>query len=269
MKFDPAWQEQLDGINQGAVENDHYLILAAHDEAQFTDAAFMPKMLREPLVDGVLLPHSSCVQTELETAARKYGIPTVWLMKNRVEDSVYCDVAAPMHALVEQFAAHGHKHAALVGGSDTSQYVEAFRAAGAEKSVRTTVLSLECAEVRERAEEKKIWELLNREDRPTAVIATHGVLALRLSSLALRWSLKIPEDLSVTGLLSELDSLRFSQTMAYWSNPNREVGEKSVAMLLKKMSSGNAPVPSEILLGKFNPGSSLSHAPLQLRQPHQ
>ena len=274
LKFDPAWQEQLDGVNQAAIENDHYLILAAYDEVQFAEPTFMPKLLREHLVEGVLLPMSSCIQTEMESAARKYGIPTVWLMKARTEDSVYCDAVAPMHTLVKEFAAAGHKHAALLAGHDVSLYADAFNAAAKEHGLRATVVGLECAEIKERAEQRKIWELLNHAERPTALLATHGVLALRASELVLGWGLKIPADLSLVAILTELDALRFSQSMAHWSNPCKEAGKKAVEMLLKKMSGGpgvsnNTPIPSEMLTGQFVPGQSLGPLSGSIKLPHK
>ena len=90
--------------------------------------------------------------------------------------------------------------------------------------------------------------LLSREDRPTAILAANDDMAAGVLAASLRFSLKVPEDLSIAGF----DDSVFSQSM--WpplttcQQPLQEMTEALVTTLIRREASSRTIFPHKLIV---------------------
>lgn len=89
--------------------------------------------------------------------------------------------------------------------------------------------------------------LLTRKDRPTAVFCVSDILALSVISCANELGLRVPEDLSVTGIDDVDYTTMFHPYLTTVAQPCYEMGQESVRILLRMLSGGPEPPPRTFL----------------------
>ena len=224
------------------------LTVASLPDGALTNEGFVPRMLGEWAVDGLLVDCMHEAPERMLGLIRQHHIPSVWLNTCMDKDCVYPDDVGATRLAVEHLLGLGHRRIAYLTYTQGAHYshhdraegyVLAMRAAGLEPRVlRSPVL----VPPNERLEPSR--QLLTGPDRPTAVI-TYGIDdAMPLMVAALGQGLRVPDDLSLVTIHpgpAHFTGLPMTTLVV----PAAAVGRAALAMLLEKIADPQREMPAQ------------------------
>ncbi|RIX77930.1 LacI family DNA-binding transcriptional regulator [Acidovorax cavernicola] len=238
--LNPTFAECLQGIARAAVAGG-YAILPVTTGYRLDEEERAVQLLLAGNVDGLILvvsnPSTSAALQRLQTA----GVPYV-LAYNRHSDHpcVSVDSEGAVADAVTRLVLLGHRRIAMVSGtlaaSDRAQqryrgYQRGMAEAGLDAPplievpfVETAVDAL-CAELRPRT-------------RPTALVCSNDLLAIRSIRAAHLSGLAVPDDLSVVGFDGIALGEDLTPALTTIAQPNSDIGRHSVELLVQAMAGG-------------------------------
>ncbi len=192
-------------------------------------------------VDGLILvvsnPSTSAALARLRTA----GTPYV-LAYNRHPDHpcVTVDGEAAVADAVARLVLLGHRRIAMVSGtlaaSDRAQqryrgYQKGMADAGLDAPPLIEVPFVESAV-------DMLAHLLQAKERPTALVCSNDLLAIRSIRAAHLSGLSVPDDLSVVGFDGIALGEDLTPALTTIAQPNSDIGRRSVELLVQAMAGG-------------------------------
>lgn len=259
-----------DGVLQGICDaleaKGMHLTVARLGDQKLTDEGFVPKLLREWMADGLLLDYNKQIPSRMMRLIEQYDIPSIWLNYRRQHDAVYPDDLSAGREATERLLALGHRRIAYAGQpgdtpphySETDRregYAEAMRAAGLEPRVVGGYKARECPHCGRSA-----WRaVLDRPERPTAVVAYGAKSLLGVFRAADRLGLEMPRDLSLITFSGHPAGL--DMDVATMLVPEIRLGREAVEMLLEKIESPERKLPGRAIAFGFDEGGSLAAPP--------
>ncbi|MEQ8769733.1 MAG: GntR family transcriptional regulator [Phycisphaerales bacterium] len=147
------------------------------------------------------------------------------------------DNVGMMADAVALLARHGHERIGYVGdqspASNSIDRERGFRAgcASCDLELDESLILLTRGWTLEESGTQRLTEMLARPDRPTAVVAGGYYLALDVYTAAKKAGLRIPEDLSVTGVDDPPSAAHLSPPMTTFAQPLEELGRDAVKVL--------------------------------------
>jgi DNA-binding LacI/PurR family transcriptional regulator len=240
--LNPTFAECLQGIARAAVAGG-YAIIPVTTGYRLDEEERAVHLLLAGNVDGLILvvsnPSTSATLPRLQAA----GVPYV-LAYNRHPDHpcVSVDSEGAVADAVTRLVLLGHRRIAMVSGtlaaSDRAQqryrgYQRGMAETGLEAPalievpfVETAVDAL-CAELRAR-------------HRPTALVCSNDLLAIRSIRAAHLSGLAVPDDLSVIGFDGIALGEDLTPALTTIAQPNSDIGRHSVELLMQAMARGTA-----------------------------
>jgi DNA-binding LacI/PurR family transcriptional regulator len=85
---------------------------------------------------------------------------------------------------------------------------------------------------------QQIQALLQGPHRPTALVCSNDLLAIRSIRAAAQAGLRVPHDLSVVGFDGIALGLELTPMLSTISQPNADMGARSVSLLLESLARG-------------------------------
>jgi DNA-binding LacI/PurR family transcriptional regulator len=262
--LNPVFAECLDGIAHAAAERGYAILPVTTNYQLGLEVRAVDQLLSES-VDGMILvvsnPATSVALVRLDAA----GTPYV-LAYNRHPDHpcVSVDSELAVAQLVSHLSALGHKEIAMVSGqlsaSDRAQqrhrgFMTGMQAAGLEARV-LEVPFIDTAAA-------SLAELLQDARRPTALVCSNDLLAIRAIRAVRQAGLRVPEDVSVTGFDGIALGLDLTPMLSTIVQPNGRIGETSAAMIMQALAEG-LPLDaraSQVLPHSWRAGESCGQAP--------
>lgn len=257
--------ELLLGLTTAISDKDLHLVLSQVPDIVIGDGSYLPHTMRELSVDGVLVyRHIGFSQAFLEQI-QKMRVPAIYLNVQQEFDCVHPDDLMGGRIGTEFLLGLGHERIAYIDPEviDVEHYSQPDRRAGyvqamqsAGKTPRVHILPWHWEVPDQVGEDRRVESakaLLDRKDRPTAVVAYELAQGLAVVHAARILGLRIPQDLSLIQFHNCIDD-RFFLPIHTISNVMTRVGKEAVEMLLEKI---NAPeillperaVPVELLEG--------------------
>lgn len=199
-------------------------------------------------VDGLVLVVSDAARSQAIRRLQKQGLPYV-LVYNRHPAHPCVSVAGDtaMHEIVQGLAGMGHQRIAMICGrlaaSDRAQqrfagFLEAMELAGLTPCPLIEVPFIDNA-IRE------ISGSLARPDRPTVLVCSNDLLAVRAVRAAHESGLRVPDDISITGF----DGIRIGNDLtprlSTVAQPNAEMGAAAARWLMQSIATRQRPHPAE------------------------
>ncbi len=137
----------------------------------------------------------------------------------------------------------GHRRIAYVG-SEYVMYFSAERREGYQQALLAHGLPLNpdyCLEVSGMSidENQTFQKLLERKDRPTAVVASDDILAVALEQACIRQGLSIPDDLSVVSFNNSLFARMTSPQLTSIDVNSHQLGIEAASQLINHMENPN------------------------------
>lgn len=264
--LNPVFAECLEGIARSATRAG-YAILPLTTNYRLEEEEQAVNLLLAGSVDAMILVVSS---PETSTALQRLGaaqLPYV-LAYNRHpgHPCVSVDSEQAVAALVARLVALGHSRIAMVSGqlsaSDRAQqrrrgFLQGMAAAGLAEPRVLEVPFVETAV-------SDIAALLLREPRPTALVCSNDLLAIRSLRAAHLAGLAVPRDLTVTGFDGIALGEDLRPMLSTITQPNADIGRCSVELLVQALASGAvlAPGSSLSLAHGFREGESCAAPPV-------
>ena len=264
--LNPVFAECLDGIAQAANEAG-YAILPMTTDYQLEREDLAIQQLLAGNVDGLVLVVSNPDTSGALLRLRAHELPYV-LAYNRHPDHpcVSVDNELAMQEVVAQLTAFGHRRIALITGklaaSDRAQQRQRGFVAGMQAQGLDGSQCLEVPFVETAVEE--IAALLRRNPRPTALVCSNDLIAIRSMRAAQLAGLRVPQDISITGFDGIALGEDLTPMLSTVTQPNAGIGRSSVYLLVRSLVEGHELTPSASLLlaHGFRTGESCASVPV-------
>lgn len=262
--LNPVFAECLNGIARAATVAG-YAIQPITTDYRLEREDRAVSLLIAGNVDGMILvvsnPDNSMV------LARLYGIGMPYVLAYNRHPNHPCvsvDSEQAVADLVSRLATLGHQHITMVSGQRAASDRSQQRCRGFRCGMEAN--GLECGQVLEvpfvNTAVKEISALLQRQPRPTALICSNDLLAIRSIRAAHLVGLLVPRDISILGF----DGIALGEDLAPMlstiTQPNAEIGSTSVELLVQAMASATPLTPdaSVTLAYAFRAGESCAAA---------
>jgi DNA-binding LacI/PurR family transcriptional regulator len=256
----PVFAECLEGIAAAAADAGYAIQLATTEYRPDREQAAVAALL--PRVDGLVLVVSDPARAQALRAIRAAGLPYV-LAYNRHprHPCVSVDNEGAVAELVRELHRRGHRRIAMLCGdlraSDRSRarhrgFLRGMAACGLPPGPLVEVAF-------DDPTTGGLAAVLDGAVRPTALLCSNDLLALRALRAAHRRGLRVPQDLSVTGFDGIALGAELVPSLATIAQPNHDIGAACVALLAPAAQAAAplAAAASRLLPHRFRPGESL------------
>lgn len=230
----PMPEQMIAGINDELAQSGARLTQVRLADEQLMDPRTIKRLVRDLLVDGLLMNYELDVPPALQDIIRHLGLPAIWINHREAEASVRPDDLAAGQAATQHLLDLGHQRIMYADfyidygpiiHSSKKDRLTGYRTAIALAGV-SQIEALPDHEVEPLAYAR---EVLTRY-RPTAVLAYGGFETSTLALAAMSLGLRIPQDLS----LATFGPNRFfcGVSITTWCVPLAEMGHVAVRQLL-------------------------------------
>ncbi|WP_431124011.1 LacI family DNA-binding transcriptional regulator [Variovorax paradoxus] len=240
--LNPTFAECLQGIARAAVAGG-YAIIPVTTGYQLDEEERAVHLLLAGNVDGLILvvsnPSTSAALARLRTTDTPYV-----LAYNRHPDHpcVTVDGEAAVADAVARLVLLGHRRIAMVSGTPAASDRAQQRYRGYQKGMADAGLSapplIEVPFVESAVD--MLAHLLQAKTRPTALICSNDLLAIRSIRAAHLSGLCVPHDLSVVGFDGIALGEDLTPALTTIAQPNSDIGRHSVELLIQAMAGGTA-----------------------------
>jgi LacI family transcriptional regulator len=240
------------------------LNVARLPDEELAGEGFVPRLLGEWAVDGLLIDPVDEAPERMVQLIRQHHIPSVWLNTRFAHDCVYPDDVAATRQATEHLLRLGHTRIAYRTDSPTAHHSHADRQQGYEEAMLTAGLSpwvhrsehwLDAGQRLAAAR-----AVLARADRPSAILTYHPEDCLPYLTAALERGMQVPRDLSLVTIASDLQ-MHTGFDLATLLIPANAMGRAAVRMLLDKVRDPGQAQPSAAIPCVFHHGNTLAPPP--------
>lgn len=259
--LNPTFAECLQGIARAATASG-YAILPWMTGYELAEEERAVQQLMASNADGLILVVSNPSSSAALERVRAARLPYV-LAYNRhpTHPCVTVDNEGAVADVVARLTGLGHRRIAMVSGtlaaSDRAQqrhrgYLRGMQQAGLKTPPLVEVPFIETAV-------ESLQALLLPTQRPTAVICSNDLLAIRCLRAAHLSGLRVPHDLAVVGFDGIALGEDLTPVLSTVSQPNAEIGQRSVELVVHALASGGIPLDagaSLLLPHTFRAGES-------------
>ncbi len=255
----------LTGIQATLDEKDTQLTVARLPDAKLASEGFVPKVLREWSVDGLLINYTDHIPPNMTRLIREHAVPSVWINTSQSADCVYPDDLGAARQATRLLLEQGHRHIAFVDyahdlAADPEAHFSArARREGYEAEMAQAGLSASVVQdqIAPEAQLAAAERLLRSDARPTAALCYAGPDATALYVAALKLGLDVPADLSLISFGGQrvravgipVDSMLL---------PEAAMGRTAVLMLQEKIEKPGGTLPPAKLPFTYQAGQTLS-----------
>jgi len=258
---EPVINELVEAVEDVAITHNYTLLVCSTRGDTAREQAYIELLTRQTLVDGVLyISPRSAPEHVLELAQG----PAPLVLCNYVIDGPDTPVIpAIMHNHVNSIAqttghllALGHRRIALLNLAAPHYHPARMRRAGFEQAFAQAGITPDPSliiEIDQPTYGSENWRaainaLLDRSDRPTAIVAFNDKVALQVYAVCRERRLRIPRDLSVTGCDDILSSRYVDPPLTTVRVPAAESGRLAMERLLQCIDQGGDAAPPFTLL---------------------
>ena len=245
----------LNGLTTAMAARDLQLVLTQVANVDDSGESYLTHTMRALSVDGVFINRHGDLPPPFLERLRRLRIPAIFLNSKQDADCIYPDDLQGGELAAQTLLRLGHERIAYVQTEERRlpHYSERDRRSGYERAMtaagrapwvyRIPVDWRLPGEPHADGRDEAAVRLLDRRDRPTAVVAYETIESMAVVRAALLLGLRIPEVLSLIHFHSHVDD-RCSLPVHTVSNMMQQVGEGAVAMLLEKIENPDQALPS-------------------------
>ena len=229
-------------IEAEARKNGYMCIITDSDE-NFNNEVNCLELLESMHVEGVIIcPSQETTDFSHLQRLKNANLPIV--LFDRAPDigisSVIINDAASAYQATISLIEEGARRIAFLGGSNQMKqtadrkhgYIEALHERGIP--VRTELVK--CHHISFNSGLSDTLELLSLPEPPDAILATHGLLAISALQAITSQGLRIPDDVSVIGYMSDWVSEMSHPRISFVKQNLREIGSKAFRLLSDQIS---------------------------------
>jgi DNA-binding LacI/PurR family transcriptional regulator len=242
--LNPVFAECLDGIAEAADAAGYAIVPLVTDYDRPREAAAIERLLARD-VDGLILTVANPGRSQSLARLQQAGTPYV-LAYNRhtAHPCVSVDSEAAFTAVVGWLVSLGHRRIAMASGTLAASDRARQRHRGFQAGLRQAGLPpgelIEMPFMQTAVD--RISARLARTDRPTALVCSNDLLAVRCIRAARLAGLEVPRELSVVGIDGIAIGEDLTPRLSTVVQPNRQIGVHCVDVLMAALARGDAPV---------------------------
>ncbi len=245
----PVFAECLEGIARAAVAGG-YAILPFTTDYLLAQEDRAVNLLLAGNVDGMILTVSHPATSTALQRLVEAGLPYVLVYNNHAEHPcVSVDGEQAVADLVAYLVTLGHSRITMVSGQTAASDRAQQRCRGFHYGMAAAGLGdgmvLEVPFIQTAVED--ITALLQRPQRPTALVCSNDLLAIRCLRAAHLAGLAVPRDVSVLGFDGIALGEDLTPMLSTVAQPNADIGRSSVELLVQAMASGTPLMPEASL----------------------
>lgn len=265
----------FEGIHTELAAGDLHLVVAAMADDQLVQNRLLPKILRQRMIDGLLVNYTHQVPPALTRLIARLAIPAVWINNKRPTDAAFFDDEGAARQMTRYLIALGHRRILYLdlhssGPEASLHYSSTDRRRGYESAmIEAGLMPWSVREERPLSDAERIElaaALLAGPDRPTAVVTYSPGCSFMPVYLAAvgrhRWG--IPKDLSIATFSPsphETPGIEATQMVL----PEHKLGCEAVRLLRRQMENPTKEYPSVCLTASLLPGASAGPPPADAR----
>lgn len=226
------------GIEKIASKYDYSLIISTTGGNEKEEIKYI-NLLKEKQVDGILFA-SGRMPESCRKLLRETEIPTVVVAREVEEDlpSVHIDNVKESYKAVKFIIDSGHQKIAMISGAANDKESGLYRILGYKQALNDNNLEIRdelivAGDFKLQSGIKAMDEILKRDNSITAVFAASDEMGVGAIKAIKNAGLKVPEDISVIGFDNNIISLASDPELATISQPEEELGWRSMEMLYK------------------------------------
>ena len=267
----------LDGIYAGLVSRDMHLTLSPMPDEKLNSGE-VPKIVRQRIVDGLLINYTDHVPPSLIELIAVHRIPSIWLNTHRPNDAIRPDDYNAAQRATGELLAFGHRRISYV------DYHNAHNDADLHYSVLDRYQGYADAMIAAAQQPRAIWERdaldpqdrigkaarwLGQSNRPSAVVCYSPWTSLPvLLAAATVCQLRVPADLSIVTFSDQVFQ-DIGISMATMLLPEQDLGRQAVEMLMEKIDEPQVSLPTRVLPFTLEPGETMAPPPPDIRPREQ
>lgn len=256
----------LDAIHDALAERNLHLTLSRMPDRDLTDAARMPKILREWMADGLIIDYTHFTPPQLGDLIEKHRLPAVWLNTDRAFDAVRPDDYQAGRDAARHLKKLGHRRLAYLDFNHSAEevlpdeanhYSVRARYEGVHDEWTKSGLPFGeifgCRDYWQRVQ--AVRALLESASPPTAIVSYGGVGLEATLMAALQLGLQVPTDLSLMGFGDEENGF-LGHAVTMMQIPLAAMGREAVALLLQKIEASQTAFPTVVVPFVLQKGST-------------
>lgn len=224
------------------------------------------RFLMKKKVDGIIvIPISK--RAEFLNPARNAGVPIVLLDRSFQDEEFDCvkiDNRIAAFRAVNLLLKNNHKKIAIICSDNQNEYTGYERYKGFMDAMEQAGLAVP-EEYRKKGSHciefghESMQELICLKNRPTAVFMSNYEITLGAVMAINESGLRCPEDISMLGFDDLILSHLVKPQMSMVVQPMKEMGERAVEVLLRKIRNKEEELPVEIIMStKIHEGNSIA-----------
>lgn len=196
-------------LQRGAIERltgERYRLIVLPTSSVEENAEQIVPLLRAAAVDGVVLPPPACDSRIVLERLEAIHMPFTRIASvlfPQIGPRIGMDDAAAAREIAEYVIGLGHRDIAIIKGDpthrSTSERMRGYAAALSAADVRVRLDWIEDGLFTFASGQEAARRLLERPDRPTAILAMNDDMAVGATMMAREMGIEVPTELSVTG----------------------------------------------------------------------
>lgn len=250
-------------VEDMAYEHRLSIFLCNTDENPDKEAMYLDLMRDENVAGVILAPTRETVDSFTEMV--KHDIPIV-VIDRRIRgvevDSVLIDNMEAAYKLTEHLLDDGHRRIGAmfgVGSSTGRERREGFVQAFKDRGLTPPLELISYVEAREEDGYKTTQRLLNLPERPEAIFASNGLLAVGAFRAIRESKLSIPDQIAFASFDRTTWSSLVEPSITIIEQPTYEIGQTAIELLLKRLADPSRPTCEVMLKGKLIVRQSCAH----------
>lgn len=236
----PAFRDMVTGVEAAASEAGFVLLLADSSEDPDRELRII-QALQSRRVDGLIVARAAGSTSAAIEWPRSQGVPLVLIdrLADVGLDQVGVESEVAMRTLVLHLLDQGHRRVAIIAGNlDVPTLRERFDGYSAAHGLRGVPVDPSVVQTGEGSAEEarqQVRALLERPDRPHALVAASSPMAVGALRAIDELGLRVPEDVPLVAFdsLPNPDLMRTQVTTA--DQPAEDVGREAMRLLLRRL----------------------------------
>lgn len=249
----PFFPEVARGIEDAAGEAGYTIFLCNTNWDTERESNYLDVLLQKQ-VDGIIMAPSSENLNHLKKILDS-GIKIVFIsrmIKHPNSISIIIDNVSGAQMAVEHLVKKGHKKIAFIGGfqdiSASSERLKGYKYALEENNLEINKAYIKNGDFKRETGHVMMHNLLNLDQKPTAVFAANDLLALGAIQAIKEEGLSVPSDIAVIGF----DDIEFASLpeiqLTTVAQPKYDMGKMAFETLIKQLKGEGDNIGKKILL---------------------
>ncbi len=244
----PFFGEIIKGISQVADEHNLNIILCNTDDSVEKELRAL-KLLNEQRIEGIIITPTyseTKFNREYLSIFENLGIPIILIdghVKYSSFNGVFIDHIKGGYDATRALIKAGHEKIAIINGNKEYR-ISQERMIGYKKALAMNEIPIKdnyifYGDFNYKSAYKITKEILEMEDRPTAIFVTSNMMILGCMKAVFEKEIKVPEDIAIMGF-DNIDALNIiGMNISYVNGPSIEMGRTGMKMLIENLNQDN------------------------------